>query len=153
MEQRAENKTLERADHLLAELALSQDILVAAEMAAEVELAKARAKYAPLVAEAKEALASNEKALLEHIKKHRATLFDHTDQVDLAHGILLHGEEFKVKIPRNAVAAIEAQGWEEALKRTVSVDRGVVEKWPTERLVAIGAERKSVETYTYEIKD
>ena len=44
----------------------------------------------------------------------------------MEHGLLLHGQEEKVKIPRDAAAVIEAQGWEEALKRSVTVDRAVV---------------------------
>lgn len=145
-------KTLERAEHLLVEIAAVSGQIQSLELRLEAELKAVRERYEGPLGKFAEIRAAFDKELVSLMKKHRATLFDHTDQVDLVHGILLHGEEFKVHIPRGAVAAIEAEGWEEALKRTVAVDRGVVETWPTERLVVIGAERKQIETYTYELR-
>ena len=81
-------------------------------------------------------------------------LFDGEDKVTLVYGILLYGKEYKVSIPRNAIKKIKAQGWEEeAIKTAESVDRAVVEKWPEERLVMIGAQRKPKETYSYELSE
>ncbi|PKN28250.1 MAG: hypothetical protein CVU64_14185 [Deltaproteobacteria bacterium HGW-Deltaproteobacteria-21] len=145
-------KSLELANSILAEIASTAAELSRAEAAAEAEMKAIREKHEGVVGRLKETLEGLDSNLVKLMKKHRAEFFDNTDQVNLQNGILLHGEGWKVKIPRNAAKAIEAQGWEEALKRTVTVDRAVVEKWPVERLVVIGAEKKPVETFSYELK-
>ncbi|PKN67166.1 MAG: hypothetical protein CVU57_04235 [Deltaproteobacteria bacterium HGW-Deltaproteobacteria-15] len=145
-------KSLELANNILAEIASTAAELSRAEAAAEAEMKAVRERHEGTIGQLKESLEGLDSKLVKLMKKHRSQIFDNTDQVDLRNGILLHGEGWKVKIPRNAAAAIEAQGWEEALKRAVTVDRAVVEKWPVERLVVIGAEKKPVETFSYELK-
>lgn len=94
-----------------------------------------------------------EEDLIRLMKQNKGEIFDGTDQVDLEHGILLHGKEDKVSIPRDAVEKIEALGWgEKAIIIAKSVDRAIVEKWPVEKLTLIGAKKKPVETFEYEIK-
>jgi hypothetical protein len=96
-----------------------------------------------------------EKDLVKLMKKNKATFFKDTDQVDLDEGTLLHGFDDKVTIPKNAAAEIERFGWTEALRYAdPTVDRATVEKWPEERLAAIGATRKhNVEVFEYEVKE
>ena len=146
-------KPLERADNLLIEISVITGQLTRLEAQAEAELKAVRERYEGPLGKFKEVLKALDAELIKHMKKHRAEIFDGTDQVNIENGILLYGEEDKVKIPRDAVEKIEAQGWEEALAKTVSVRREVVAEWPEERLVLIGAERKHVETFSYELKE
>jgi hypothetical protein len=112
-----------------------------------------RERFAPTALYYEEAIAGMEKELIALMKKNKAQFFDGADQVTLENGILLYGREPKVTIPKNAVDRIEAQGWEDGLKRSVKIDREVISKWPAERLAVIGATRKEKETYSYELKE
>ena len=90
------------------------------------------------------------KALMRHDKKY---LFDGTDVVHLTNGSLIHNVADKVSIPRDALARCEELGFAEVVKIAKSLDRDAVEKWPDERLVLIGAERKSKEEFSYDLKE
>jgi phage host-nuclease inhibitor protein Gam len=109
-------------------------------------------KYSQEIADLEHQIKHLDKDVKSLAKKNKAIVFDGKDQVTLDHGILLWGKEKKVSIPRDALDKIEARGWNEAIKIAKSVDRSVVEKWPVERLTVIGAERKTVEKFSYEIK-
>jgi len=145
-------KVLERAELLLTQIAAANDQIAWQERRVEEEMQAIRSRHEGPLAKFKEVREAYEKELIKFMKKHKAVLFDGTDQVDLKMGILLHGQEDKVKIPRNALEKIKAQGWKEAIKTAESVDREVVENWPDERLIVIGAERKPVEVFDYELK-
>jgi phage host-nuclease inhibitor protein Gam len=119
---------------------------------AEYEIERIRSQYSEKLAEYKTQIDGLDKDIKSLARKNKAEVFDGKDQVNLEHGILLWGKEKKVSIPRDALDRIEAQGWTEAVKIAKSVDRAVVEKWPVERLTVIGAERKTVEKFSYEIK-
>lgn len=119
---------------------------------AEYEIERIRSQYSEKLAEYKAQIGDLDKDIKSLARKNKAEVFDGKDQVNLDHGILLWGKEKKVTIPRDALDKIEAQGWTEAIKIAKSVDRSVVEKWPIERLTAIGAERKTVEKFSYELK-
>jgi len=120
------------------------------KMAAEIEAIKEKYDSLNYWGRITEGL---KKGLVTLMKQNKGEIFDGTDQVDLEHGILLHGKEDKVSIPRDAVEKIEALGWgEKAIIIAKSVDRAIVEKWPVEKLTLIGAKKKPVETFEYEIK-
>jgi len=142
----------EEANGLLKELGAVAATLADLEARATAEMEAVKKKHEKALGVVRTMHESLEGHLIKLMKANKVEFFDGTDQVDLEHGLLLRGEEEKIRIPRNAAAAIEAQGWEEGLKRTVAVVREVVEKWPDERLVVIGAERRPVETYSYELK-
>lgn len=144
------------ADKLLEEISIVHEALRALEDAAEREMAAVREKYKNRIVELQYSMGVRSASLLDLMKKTKALLFDlgeKKDQVDLEHGILLYGKEDKVSIPRNALTKIEAQGWEEAIKTVKSVDREVVEKWPDEKLIIIGAKKKPKEVFSYELKN
>jgi hypothetical protein len=148
----AANKILTQADDLLAKIAETKGLFKfeTGEMGKEVEAIKE--KYGSQFDYLQRILKSQETDLIVLMKDNKVRIFDDRDQVDLEHGILLYGKEDKVSIPRDALAKIKAQGWKEAIKVAESVDRAVVETWPIERLVLIGAEKKPVEVFDYEIR-
>jgi len=119
---------------------------------ATAEVDAVLAKYSEKIADLDHQIKHLDKDIISLAKKNKAVVFDGKDQVKLDHGVLLWGKEKKVSIPRDALAKIEAQGWDEAIKIAKSVDRSVVEKWPVERLTVIGAKQKRVEKFSYELK-
>lgn len=143
---------MKKAEALLLTIlrAKSAQDQVQSEFAAEIEAVKTR--FAGRVQRCAEAVNKAENELIDLMKSNKAAWFGTTDQVNLEHGILLHGSQKKVKIPRDALERLEELGWFEAVKTVKSVDREVVEGMPDEKLVQIGAERKIRETFTYEIK-
>jgi len=143
----------EQAEELLEELGLLRRELADLEAQAESELAAVREKYAAMLYIYKTDISEKEKALKALMKAYDPDLFGGRDKVSLPHGLLLRSEGYKVRIPRNALARIEAQGWTEAVKVVKSLDRDVVAKWPDSRLAVIGAERKRVVSYDYEVKE
>ncbi len=139
------------AEGLLRALAAAGAELDARESAAEREMAAVRERHEGEIARWRETFGERERALLKFMRSEKAGLFDGGDQVRLAHGILLYAREMRVRIPRDALERIKEQGWEEAINVVESVNRGVVEQWPEERLALIGAERRAKETYGYEL--
>ncbi|MBW1666867.1 MAG: host-nuclease inhibitor Gam family protein [Deltaproteobacteria bacterium] len=146
-------KELERANELLLEIGSCKGQLSEWEARAQREIEAVKKRYSAHLEELRQELKASESKLLGLMKEKRAVIFDGTDQVELEAGILLHGTQDKVRIPRDALQRIEAQGWTEAVKVAKSVDRGVVEKWPLERLILIGADRKEKEVFSYELKE
>jgi phage host-nuclease inhibitor protein Gam len=141
------------ADNKLAKIAEFRKELVRIQSEAEAKIAEIRDAYAPSVHAYEEEIAETEKELIGLMKKNTAQLFDDVDQVELTHGILLYGKEPKVTIPKDALSRIEVLGWEDGLKRSVTIDREAISIWPVERLAVIGATLKEKKTYTYELKE
>jgi len=77
------------------------------------------------------------------MRKRTGEIFDGRDKVSLRHGVLLYGEEVRLRLPKDALGRIKELGWIEAIRVIESVDRGVVGTWPESRLAAIGARRRT----------
>ena len=120
---------------------------------AEAEVQDIQANYATMLAPLQSQLARNVAWLKDTMKSNKSVLFDGTDVVRLIHGSLIHSVADKVSIPRDALARCEELGFAEVVKIAKSIDREAVEKWPDERLILIGAERKSKEEFSYDLKE
>lgn len=134
------------AELLLSDVAGAARALADRTAEANAALEELRALHAPGVQEAKEALAAAEKALEKHCKKHQGVIFGDRDRVDLKHGALLHG------VREVTVDALKALGFMDGIQVAESVNWDVIQGWTDERLAAIGTERKSKETWGYELK-
>lgn len=148
-----DNGLREKANRLLAEI---RDIGGGIEMLEgefNFQVEKLRTKYAEQVNSLKEILDADEKQLIGLMKAGRRDLFDGTDIVRLQNGVLIHEKADKVSIPRDAVEKLEQCGFLDAVKIAKSVDRAIVETWADAKLLLIGAVRKPVETFSYEIKE
>jgi len=141
-----------QADTLLLDIYQLENTVATIERAHEEEAAAVAKKYEPLVRPLAERLERRVKALKDLMKKETADLFGGADIIRLANGLLTHTTERRVTIPRDALEKVEAQGWTEAVKIKKSVDRPVVEAWPTERLTVIGAKKRLVHIFGYEVK-
>lgn len=145
-------KPREKADAILWGLRRYKFSLQKVQEDAEAELARVREKYQEEISNLEALIAVSEKKLKAIMKDHDPEIFGGSDKVTLSNGLLLRSESYKVRIPRNALPKIEAQGWHEAIKVVKSINRGVVGKWPESRLMIIGAERRKVVNYEYEIR-
>ncbi|RLC25049.1 MAG: hypothetical protein DRH56_06040 [Deltaproteobacteria bacterium] len=142
----------EKADAILRDLTRFGNSLRMVREDAEAELERIREKYRPEIDHLETAIKRLDKELKTLMKKSDPDIFDGDEQVALDNGLLLRTEAEKVRIPRDALARIEARGWTEAVRVAKSVDRGVVSQWPDARLAVIGAERRAVVEYNYEIQ-
>ena len=139
------------ADQLLKDIGKISVRLKTAEAEAEKEIETVRAHYARGIDPLRDRLKELDKELITLMKSRCVPLFDGKDTVKLLHGILLYAREMKVSIPRDALELIKYRGWKEAILIAESINRAVVEKWPDERLVVIGAKRKPKKSYSYEL--
>jgi len=140
-------------DRRLYELGDSTRSLELLQAEAEKEIEAVRARYAEFIGPLKERIAALDKEIKTLTKKHKKMLFDGRDRVDLEHGALLYRVERKVKRARGVLENLEQCGFLEAIKVVKSVDWDVLEKWPDERLVMVGTERKRQEKFEYELKE
>lgn len=142
----------EEIDGKLGELGEAKGWL--ADMEAEVleKVEKVKAAYQADISFLTEKVKALDKEIKGLEKKHFSEVFRGADKVTLDHGVLLHDRVDKVQIPRDALGKIEAQGWTDGIKVVKTVDRPVVEKWPEEKLAVIGAQRKKVDDFSYELR-
>jgi phage host-nuclease inhibitor protein Gam len=144
-----------RADDLLDNIRAAREIIDDLEREYLEVAARLKAEYETRLKPFREELAGDEKALLALMKACRDALFDGTDVVYLSNGTLVHSRKDKVSIPRNhdaVIALCEEHGFVDAVKIVKSLDREAIEKWPDERLFLIGAERKTREEFSYDLK-
>lgn len=118
----------------------------------ESDLEAIRARYAPLLNPLREEFGSIERDLMRLMRKRAGELFDGQDKIALPHGVLIFGEEWRLRLPKDALERIKELGWIEAVKVVESVDRGIIGTWPESRLAAIGAERRLQRKFSYELK-
>lgn len=147
-----DNGLRDKANNLLAQIRDISGGIGMLESEYEDNVKALQQKYSAQIKDLKGLLDTDEKHLVGLMKTARKELFDGTDIVRLQNGVLIHEKADKVSIPRDAVEKLEECGFNEAVKIAKSVDRAVVETWPDAKLVMIGAVRKPVETFSYEIK-
>ena len=143
------------ANFCLAEIAAQSAGIEALEAEAKAALQVLEAEYSARMVPLKEKLKLVVSLLMDTMKSNKATLFDGTDIVRLANGSLIYNKFDKVRIPRDhdaVIALCEELGFDDVVKIAKSLDRDAVEKWPDERLVLIGAERKPKEEFSYDLK-
>ncbi|MCX5822400.1 MAG: host-nuclease inhibitor Gam family protein [Deltaproteobacteria bacterium] len=120
---------------------------------AEAAMQEIKTRYALRIEARDVLLKSAITALMQTMKVNKKVLFDGTDVVRLVNGSLIHSVADKVTIPRDALAKCKELGFAEVIKVAESLDRDAVEKWPDERLILIGAERKQKEEFSYDLAE
>lgn len=143
----------QQANDILKQIGEAQHDLEECQAKYDAQVKALQESWAERLAPTRDLIDRLDKNIKVLMKENRDFLFpEGTDQVTLQHGTLLHGHGEHVAIPRNAVKACEDAGYNDAVKIAKSIDRAVVEKWPNEKLFVIGAERKPIEKFEYEIK-
>lgn len=153
MKNKTKAATLEfkQAEELLSRIREVRGRIEAAQEACRLKTAEIEAEAAAVIAPEEQTLAALDTEIKAFMAENKGSLFGKSDIVNLQTGDLLRETAVKVRIPRNALALIEAQGWLEAVHIAKSVDRDVVKTWPDERLIVIGARRNAIEQFTYQI--
>jgi hypothetical protein len=141
------------ADLRLAEIAHSNAKIELLEAEYRAAIQAVEREYYDKRAPINEMLKLSVSWLMTSMKSDKAVLFDGTDVVRLMNGSLIHSVADKVSIPRDALVRCKELGFDEVVKIAESLDRDAVEKWPDERLILIGAERKSKEEFSYDLKE
>jgi len=144
--------TLQTADDLLCEIINLAGMIAYINDECEAATARINAEFKAKLGPLPDDLDKAEKALLALMKKQKQQIFADGDIRRLAHGALIRALEDKVKIPREALAKCEQLGFADVIKIAKSLDREAVEKWTDDKLFLIGAERKPVETFSYDLK-
>ncbi|MEW6264930.1 MAG: host-nuclease inhibitor Gam family protein [Thermodesulfobacteriota bacterium] len=147
----AGTEALEAADRLLAEIAVLSERVLVQEAEAEAEMESVRRKYRT-VDDLRARLGELDRELKSLMKDRQNDIFLGQDKVSVRHGLLFHCRELKVFLPRGALGRLKELGWREAIRVAESVNRSVVEKWNAGRLAAIGAGRREVVRFAYEVR-
>lgn len=146
------NDHIATIERMLSEARDAADALQAARAAADVEMEAVKVKHATLVQQCGDRVEQIAKSIKSYAKTHRAELFDGKDRVDLRHGALLHVVRSVVRRSRKVtVEILEWLGFQDGVRVEKKVDWDVVEKWPNERLLAVGTERVTQEMFDFEI--
>ncbi len=140
------------ADRILGDIRNLSRSIAAIEDEANEAMKAVSEKYEAMLRPLKDNLAVQDKAIVKFMKAQKKVLFEDGEIVRLKNGALIYSKEPKVSIPRDALEKAEEAGFTEAIKIVKSLDRGIIETWPDEKLFLIGAERKSAEKYSYDIK-
>ena len=117
----------------------------------ETELAELMGNYSALADKKsqRDALDLELKALM---KKEKKKIFGDRDRVKLPSGVLIRTVTERVRLPRKTLEICEGLGWDEVIKTVKSLDRKKVEAFPDDRLAILGAKKKPVETFGYDLK-
>ena len=143
------------ADILLGSLAEADAEIARLEKAAEEEASQVRERYQAQLTFLKRHREENEKELLKIMKSGREAFFADGDVRALPNGTLLHAVENKVVIhgkKEEVIARAEGAYLLAAIKIEKSLDRDRINKMPDDLLAVIGAERKPVEIFNYDLK-
>ncbi len=142
----------EEANELLSYLRDVTEGIADLEARANAEMAEVTARYGAWLNPLRDELAARGKELIALMKKNKGVLFAGTDVIDLTNGSLIRETGEKVSIPKTALETCEKLKFNDVIKIVKSLDRPAIETWPDAKLVLIGAQRKAVEEFKYNIK-
>lgn len=108
-------------------------------------------RYSKFLEEMQKHISEDEKKLISLMKKNQGTLFADADVINLISGSLIRNEDEKVHIPQSALQACKDNGFDDVIKVKESLNRDKIEKWTDAKLVLIGAERKPIVEFKYDI--
>lgn len=143
----------EEADYRMDEIRKAQATITRLSIECNNAVAELAAEWNAKITPFRGQFVEHHAELLKLMKTGKAVFFDGTDVVRLTNGSLIHSVADKVSIPRDALARCEELGFAEVVKIAKSLDREAVEKWPDERLILIGAERKPKEEFSYDLAE
>ena len=143
----------DRAEELLDEIRrwrLRQEVL---EANAAREIRRITLKFQRDIDQAQARIGEADKELRALMKAETGAIFEGRDTATLEHGVLTHTVEEKLRIQNRAraIEILKEQGWTEAVLVIEKINRPVVEAWPEDRLVVIGANRRTKDVFGYEV--
>lgn len=149
----AGNKHTEEINALLERISRHRARAAKIKEAVDRDIEALKEKYAgDLTSETSHAEAA-EKELTTYLKKHKSEVFSSGDRVDLRCGaVLRHVKESVRKAKGITVELLKKLGYGEGVRVEESVNWDAISQWNSDRLTAIGTERKEKEDYSYELK-
>lgn len=143
----------DQAEGLLQEISFVQNDLAQIQGDFDKEMASLKENYKQDIQGRKEEIKRLEKELKKMALAHKKQLFDGTDRAELKTGALIYRVKESVRKAKTVtVDLLEGLEWHDGIRIEKYVDWDRIEKWPDERLAAIGTERKKQEEVSYELK-
>lgn len=142
------------ADSILVEIGELTEALHHAEAKMEQELAAFKERWSQDLAPTREQLAALDKELKVYARENHNLFFGKAEscRVNLPHGVLMYDRsDYVVKKRSLTWERLEALGFPEAVKVDKSVNWDLLNTWPEEKLWAVGTEKKTKETFGYEL--
>ncbi|KAA0257196.1 hypothetical protein FHQ18_11570 [Deferribacter autotrophicus] len=116
------------------------------------EMKKIKAKYSKKLQVVKSEIDRLDKEIKGLMKRKRAEIFAGGDTAELQNGKLYFMVRQVVRKARNVtVSLLKSLGYADGIRIEEYVDWSKIEKWPDERLAAIGTERMEKEEFKYEL--
>jgi phage host-nuclease inhibitor protein Gam len=143
------------ADDLLCEILEGDEIIKRLMTEYEAEKKRMDEAFAAKIAPIEGGRDLAVKGLTALMKQGKAEIFRDGDMVYLKHGSLIRSLSHPVAFPRShdpIIAAMEACGFNDAVKIKKSLDKDAVEKWPDDKLARVGLTRKEAEEFSYDLK-
>ena len=137
------NPLVDQIDAMLIEIKAAENTIALAELLIEAEMKAVSQKFSYLV-ELRADLVSKSESFKKFVNKHRDEIFGKPQKLNLEHGWINWASTKKLHLPKNdvVVANIKAAGFEDGIRVIEEPDRTVIEKWPLEKIEAIGGKKK-----------
>lgn len=141
------------ATGLLQSLRHAKKDLASTLAKAESELEAVRLKYQADIQTCEKAVKQAEKALAAFTKKHEVQLFDGRDRAEFKGvGALLMSSGWVVRRAKCVtIELLKKLGYRDGIRVEEKVDWDRINKWPDEKLVAIGTERNLKKEFGWEL--
>jgi phage host-nuclease inhibitor protein Gam len=145
------NECILEAEKLLKELKSLNEVVEDLKKEADEALKEVKQKYSYEMQIVKNAVAVTEKKLIDLLKGNRRVFFSDGDYKNLENGSVWVRIKRAVKKARGVtVELLEKLEYLDGIKIEKSVDWNMIEKWPDEKLAAIGTERIEKEDFGYD---
>jgi phage host-nuclease inhibitor protein Gam len=147
------NEKLQLIEQELEEIKDLKNSIEELKNIADDEVSKVKKKYSGRIQKLMEELNEKDRKIKKYMKTYKSEIFGDAEIVDLRNGRIFQRVLNVVRKARNVtVDALKKLGYYDGIRIEEYVDWDSIEKWPDERLEAIGTERKEKEEYSYELK-
>jgi len=147
------NKTLAEIDKKLAKIKKLKNQAEEIKAESDKEIKSIKTKYSKKLQAIKSEIDELDKEIKSLMKRKRAEIFAGGDSAEVQNGKLYYMVRQVVRKARNVtVSLLKNLGYADGIRIEEYVDWEKIEKWPDERLAAIGTERVVKEEYKYEIR-
>ncbi|MDL1966291.1 MAG: host-nuclease inhibitor Gam family protein [Candidatus Desulfofervidus auxilii] len=143
----------EEIESILSEIAQLKSQAGGVKEAWDRAISELEKQYGSKLNEYKAKIKQKEKELLKLSRANRSIIFDGTDKREFATGVLYLQMSEKVRRARGVTPEkLKQLGYLDGIKVIEKVNWDTIEKWPDEKLIAIGTERVRKEEIKYETR-
>ncbi|SDO03534.1 Bacteriophage Mu Gam like protein [Desulfonauticus submarinus] len=143
----------EEIEKILSEIAHLKSQAQGVKDAWDRAISELEKQYGSKLNECKAKIKQKEKELIKLAKSNQKVVFDCGDKREFTNGTLYFAISEKVKRARGVTPKkLKELGYLDAIKVIEKVNWDTIEKWPDEKLIAIGTERIRKEEIKYETR-